>query len=175
MHVSQGSVVLTTGVLQVDTFQATIAQNVMVGSDAALTDQGSIVHAWTPVQDMEDLSQLLQTPLAATVNRGSDVVGAGSRSVGVVESMFKLQKQRTGMRSATIDNLLQRLKGRFPTTARIYCTEIHDRMMPSQHRDQRSSQQSENAGLSVIDMRDANKVNKFLVKTGGSWHRRWNR
>jgi translation initiation factor 6 len=108
-------------VLQVDTFRATIAQNVLVGSYAVLTNQGGIVHARTPVQDMEELSQLLQVPLVAgTVNRGSDVVGAGvvandwsafcgfdttATEIGVVESIFKLQTQGTGMRSAIIDSL----------------------------------------------------------------------
>jgi len=32
----------------------------------------------TPIEELEDLSQLLQIPLTAgTVNRGSDLVGAG--------------------------------------------------------------------------------------------------
>merc|ERR1712060_471422 len=49
-------------VLNVETFRATVAQNALVGSYAALTNQGGLVHARTPVQDLEELSQLVQIP-----------------------------------------------------------------------------------------------------------------
>merc|ERR1719446_1885457 len=50
-------------VLKVETFRATIAQNVLVGSYAVMTNQGGLVHASTPIQDLEELSQLIQVPL----------------------------------------------------------------------------------------------------------------
>merc|ERR1712060_822785 len=93
--------------LQVDVFRATVAQNVLVGSYAVLTNQGGLVPARMPKQDMEELSELIQIPLTAgTVNRGSDVVGAGvvandwsafcgmdttATELCVVENIFNIQ------------------------------------------------------------------------------------
>merc|ERR1711953_826962 len=62
--------------LKVEVFRGTVAQNVLVGSYAVLTNQGGLVHGHTTMQDMEELSQLLEVPVTAgTVNRGSHIVG----------------------------------------------------------------------------------------------------
>jgi len=124
--INQDTEEIIADVLGVEVFRQSIAKNVLVGSYCALSNQGALVHPKTSIEEQKELSALLQVPVTAgTVNRGSDVIGAGlvvndwsafcglettSTELAVIESIFNLQEKDSTnivneIRSSLIDSL----------------------------------------------------------------------
>jgi len=115
--------------LKVEVFRHSLADMSLVGSYCSLSNQGGLVHPKTSTASLDELSSLLQIPLVAgTVNRGSDVIGAGlvvndwsafagfdttATELSVIENIFRLGDAvapaptigQVGMKSSLIESM----------------------------------------------------------------------
>jgi len=112
--------------LKVEVYRTTISNQPLVGSFSCLSNQGGIVHPGTNIEEMNELSTLLQLPLVAgTVNRGSDVISGGlvvndwcafcgydttATEISVIEKIFKLNESNpTALRQTMRNSLIESL------------------------------------------------------------------
>ncbi|KAL3079759.1 hypothetical protein niasHS_014041 [Heterodera schachtii] len=114
-------------VLKVEVFRLSLGENALVGSYAAMTSNGALVAAKTPPEVQREFASLAQVPVVAgTVNRGSELIGAGccvndwiaftgldttSAELSVLESIFKLGDAApsaisTDLRDTLIESML---------------------------------------------------------------------
>merc|ERR1719204_1974014 len=101
-------------VLKVEVFRQTVADNVLVGSYCALSNNGGLLSPKTSVTDLEELSSLLQIPLVAgmVVNDWCAFTGQDTTSteLSVIESVFKLNDAQPSaisqqMRASLIESM----------------------------------------------------------------------
>ena len=65
-------------VLGVEVFKTTVAGSPLVGTYSCFNNLGGVVHPATTMEEYEELANLMQVPIgAATVNRGSELLGPG--------------------------------------------------------------------------------------------------
>ena len=101
---------ILTDTLKVECFRHKIDDRALVGSYCVLNNQGGLVRPRISIERQDELSSLLQVPITTgTVNRGSDVIGAGmivndwigfcgletsAQEISVLDSIFQLGKYR---------------------------------------------------------------------------------
>nr|CDS30414.1 dynein heavy chain [Hymenolepis microstoma] len=112
--------------LNVEVYRSTIAEQALVGTYACLTNRGGLVHPRTTIEQLDELSSLLQIPLAAgTVNRGQDLIGSGlvvndwvafcgmettSTEISVIENIFQLSDSTNPTNTSLRDAVVERLE-----------------------------------------------------------------
>ncbi|XP_049849618.1 uncharacterized protein LOC126319948 [Schistocerca gregaria] len=114
-------------VLGVEVFRQMVGGCSLVGTYASINNAGALVHSRCTVEEMDELSGILQVPVTnGTINRGSDVLGSGIvvndwiafcgmdttvPEIAIVESIFQLSNAEPAvslfknMRGPMIDSL----------------------------------------------------------------------
>ena len=65
-------------VLGVEVFKTTIADNSLVGTYSKFNNLGGVVNPHCSMQEFQEIANLLEIPIgAATINRGSEMLGSG--------------------------------------------------------------------------------------------------
>ncbi|KAK8926440.1 Eukaryotic translation initiation factor 6-2 [Platanthera zijinensis] len=114
-------------VLGVEVFKHSVDDDILVGDYCSFTNKGGLVSPHAPIEELNELSALLQVPLVAgTVNDGSWFISPGlivndltafcgfdttDTELSVIESAFKLNKAQPSMivdkmRNLHIDNYM---------------------------------------------------------------------
>jgi len=116
---------LIADVLNVEVFRQSIAGESLVGSYAAISNRGGLVHPRTSKDELKELSNLLQISITTgTINRGSSVIGSGlcvndwrafcgsdttATEIGVVEQVFSLNPEDELEQNKQIKNLKEKI------------------------------------------------------------------
>lgn len=77
-----------------EVFRQTIAEQVLVGSYCAFSNQGGLIHPKTSIEDQDELSSLLQVPLVVSAARTPSRELDGTRRIVIFVTGFLFRRAR---------------------------------------------------------------------------------